>query len=241
MLFLLSWSLQPLWSARRLHLNPAQQRFPSSKMTPTSSAFTPHVTSSRNMAALRLCPRLLQRQIQKKTQQIRLMPSSGRIPQVQICCVLVQTIPPSFLESNQLFPFHTSSQSSPSQPLIGPPDPASPVCAGVVTPQAIMYGQVLSSASLYVQCLTQLVILVMIWGVTNTQTAPVSSVDAGKCSRSVSDCLPLHVLCGFLSVTTTLPQIASVLLPALFSVAAFCAKKGFDQWLGIICQTATTK
>lgn len=125
------------------------------------------------MAALRLCPRLLQRQIQKKTQQIRLMPSSGRIPQVQICCVLVQTIPPSFLESNQLFPFHMSSQSSPTQPLTGPPDPSSPVCAGVVTPQAIVSGQVLFSASLYVQCLTQLVILVMIWGVTNTHTAPV--------------------------------------------------------------------
>lgn len=167
MLFLLSWSLQPLWSAPRLHPNPAQQCFPSSQMTPphhhlisihpTCGFFTEYrCFTSLSSSSAKTDP--------EKTQQNRLMPSSGRIPQVQICCVLVQTIPPSFLESNQLFPFHLSSQSSPTHPLTGPPDPSSPVCTGVVTPQATMYGQVLFSASLYVQYLPQLVFSVMIWG-----------------------------------------------------------------------------
>lgn len=61
MLFLLSWSLQPLWSAPRLHPNPAQQCFPSSQMTPPPPP--PHQHSTHMW---RLCPRLLQRQIQKK-------------------------------------------------------------------------------------------------------------------------------------------------------------------------------
>lgn len=148
-MLLFSWSLQPLWSAPRLHLNPAQRRFLSSKMTPHLISIHPTCDFFMEYRCFVSVLVFCKDSSRKKTQQNRLMPSSGRIPQVQICFVLVQTIPPSFLESNQLFPFYISGQSSATHPLTGLPAPSSPVCTGVVAPQATMYGQVLFSASQY--------------------------------------------------------------------------------------------
>lgn len=134
------------------------QAFPSSTMTPPPRLISIHPTcdffteylcaTSPSSSSAKRDPGNKKK---KKARQNRLMPSSSRILQVQICCVLVQTVPPGFLESKQPFPFHLSKPKlhHPTTHLpAGPPAPSSPGCTGVVTPQATMYGQVLISASL---------------------------------------------------------------------------------------------
>lgn len=169
MLFLFSWSLQPLWSAPRLHLNGAQQCFPLVlkdephliSIHPTCDFF--FFMEYRWFASLSSSSAKTDPEKHSKNKQ---KPSSASIPPVLLCpCPNNSSQLPGIKPTLLHFPLAAKAPPRAHLPTHRAP-----------APQATRYGQVVLSASLYIRYLTQLVFSVMIWGATYTQTDPASSV-----------------------------------------------------------------